>query len=357
MSIPPAREPATRGSRTISTARDVAREAGVHQSTVSRALDPAKWDRVSADTRARVQRAAQRLNYQPDLVARHLRRQRSMSVGIIIPSFGNPVYGELVRGISAELERHDHHALTIESLEEVRGHLAPAIAMLQGRRVDGIVCASASADDADLLERVMGTGMPFVQVLRWVDGRDWVRVINDDERGGALAAEHLLSLGHRRLAQLVGPLAVANFPARSRGFAATATAAGASVVDVTIGSTSVAAGQRGAASLIDQDGDVPTGVFAHNDLLAIGAIREFRARGIDCPERVSVIGYNDIPLTEYLDPPLSTVRMPIDEMGRAAARRVLALIDEKAVKDEVSLVPRLIQRGSTARVAPPLPAA
>lgn len=339
-----------RGHRTMVTAKDVARAAGVHQSTVSRALDPAQRDRVSLPTRMRVEAAARQLDYQPDLVARNLRQQRSMTVGVIIPSFVNPVYGALVRGINAELERHDYHALVIET-PDGHGRLSPALAAFQGRRVDGIICASAHHADEPVLARVVASGLPLVLTLRWIEGTEWPGVRNDDIGGGALAAEHLISLGHRVLAELPGPLGVSSFPERSQGFREAAAAAGATVVDVASRARdpNVEEGRRIADDLLDAAGDSVTGIFAHNDLLAIGAIGAMARRGLRCPRDISVVGYNDSPLTQYVEPALSTIRMPVDAMGRAAARRVLALIDGGTLDQPViTLPPRLIPRASTA---------
>lgn len=343
--------PSRRGA---ATARDVAREAGVHQSTVSRALDPAQMARVSAETRERVQQAALRLDYQPHLGARHLRRQRSMTIGVLIPSFRNPIYGSLVRGIDVELERLGYQAVVIDT-RDADGRLAHALGALQGRRVDGIICGSARDGDVPALERVAESGLPLVLAMRSLGGRDWVRVVNDDEAGGRLAAEHLASLGHRRLAEIAGPREIATFPARSHGFRSAAAAAGVEVVP--FGELAAAPvleeGRRVGARLLDAHGAAVTGVFAHNDLLAVGVISALRARGLDCPRDVSIVGYNDSPLTEFLDPPLSTVRMPVDEMGRLAAQRIVELVDGSTPSPSaVSLEPRLIARASTRALRP-----
>lgn len=342
--------PSRRGA---ATARDVAREAGVHQSTVSRALDPAQMARVSAETRARVQQAAQRLDYQPHLGARHLRRQRSMTVGVLIPSFRNPIYGSLVRGIDVELERLGYQAVVIDT-RDADGRLPHALGALQGRRVDGIICGAARDDDVGALERIASSGLPLLLALRDLDGPSWVRIMNDDEAGGRLAAEHLISLGHRRLAELAGPGEIASFPARSRGFRAAAAAAGVEVApfDELAAAPVLEEGLRVGARLLDRLDGV-TGIFAHNDLLAVGVISALRERGLDCPDDVSVVGYNDSPLTEFLDPPLSTVRMPVDDMGRMSAQRIVELIDGVTPSPTVvSLQPRLIARASTRAVRP-----
>jgi len=340
----------TSTARPAATAKDVAREAGVHQSTVSRALDPAQADRVRPETRLRVEQAARKLNYNPNLTARDLRSQRTMTVGVLIPSFGNPVYGSLVRGISAELEQRRYHALVIET-PDGRDRIPSALAILQGRRVDGMIIASARTGDEDAVRRVMDAGVPVVLALRWLDALDTIRVINDDELGGALAARHLIELGHRRLAEVGGPESISNFTARSRGFRKVAERAGIEVVGGTFQAQAptIAEGRRTTARLLDLHAGV-TGVFAHNDLLAVGALESLAARRLRCPDDVSIVGYNDSPLTAHLAPPLTTVRMPIDPMGHLAARRLLEVIDGASADPvTLSLPPRLLVRQSTAR--------
>lgn len=337
-------------SARVATAKDVAREAGVHQSTVSRALDPAQADRVSPETRLRVEQAARRLNYAPNLGARDLRSQRTMTIGVLIPSFGNPVYGSLVRGISAELEQRRYHALVIET-PDGRDRLASALATLQGRRVDGVIIGSGRAGDAEAIRRLADAGVPVVQALRWLEDLDAPAVINDDELGGELAARHLLALGHRRLAEIAGPEAISNFTARSRGFRRAAEAGGAEVVGgrFQAQAPTIHEGRRATGRVFDLERGI-TAVFAHNDLLAVGALEALAARRLRCPDDVSIVGYNDTPLSAHLAPPLTTVRMPIDPMGHLAARRLLDIIDGADPSGmSISMPPRLLVRGSTAR--------
>ena len=331
------------------TIKDVARAAGVHPSTVSRSLDPTHTA-ISAGTRDRVLEVARTLGYRPDILASGFRRQRSRTIGVVIPDFGNPIYGQLIRGITLQLERDGYVALIVETRDRV-DRLDEALETLSARRVDGIITAATRERDVRILRKVARRGIPIVMAVRWVRGLDVPRVTNDDLRGGTIAAEHLLDLGHVRLGQLHGPDDIETFRERCQGFRQAAAAAGV-VLDEPAdhaAEPTVAEGRRLMHRLLESTGELPTAVFAHNDAMAIGAIEALTDHGLRCPEDVSVIGYNDMPLVEYLNPTLSTVRMPTGEVGRVAVHTMLAaLSDAHDSLASIALQPTLVARGSTA---------
>lgn len=328
------------------TLKDVAQHAGVHPSTASRCLDPAQAGRIGEQTRERVLRAARALNYRPHPEASSLRRRRTRSVGVLIPDLINPVNAMLLRGISDKLESEGYTSVIFET-QDSEPRLDRALEGLKDRRVEGVVNTAARRGDGRRLRQFMRDGTPVVFASRDIDGVQATRVLADDFRGGALAAEHLLSLGHRRIAQITGPADVAAFVERARGLRARLLEAGLSAEPATVEATSgsVEEGRSAVRRLLR--GKAPSAIFAHNDLLAIGAIAALREAGLRCPEDVSVIGYNDTPLTEYLAPALSTVRLPAVEIGQLAAERLLAALNEDATPAVVLLQPRLIARKST----------
>lgn len=340
-----------RPTKSLITAKDVAREAGVHPSTVSRSLDPDQMGRVKLETRLRVQGAAGRLGYRPDLTASSLRRQRTMTIGVLIPSFGNPIYGDLIHGINAELEPHGYQGLMIET-PDGSNRLAAALETLRGRRVDGIICATSRSEDRQVLHDLVSSGMPVVLTLRWLAGLSIARVVNDDRLGGFLAGQHLVSLGHRRMVEITGSEDIETFADRSRGFRDGLAAAG--IVPIKHGEQTttpdLSEGRRVMAKLLESGvvGDA-TAVFAQNDLLAVGAIEALRAVGLRCPEDVSVMGFNDSPLVDHLDPALSTIAMPMVEMGFRAGREILRAVNgHDTAHDVVTVRPALVARASTA---------
>lgn len=340
------------------TARDVAEKAGVHPSTVSRSLDPRTRANVRESTRLRVERVAVELGYRPDLTASSLRRRRSSTIGVLISSFSNPVYGELLHGISNELEDLGYHVLIAE-VPDVPGadRMSAAIDMLRSRRTDGMICAASRGGDAEVLRQLVESGLPVVLSLRWIASTGIPRVVNDDALGGSLAARHLLDLGHRRMLEITGPTDISTFAERARGFRQGVVAKSAPVEhrSAATSTPTIEEGHRATAEVLrSPEGRQVTAVFAHNDLLAVGALAALHEEGIECPGSVSVVGYNDSPLTGYLKPALTTIRLQIDRMGREAARAVVAAIGQSVpVAPELTLAPDLIVRESTAAVVDP----
>lgn len=339
--------------RRIVTALDVARAAGVHPSTVSRTLDPSKRDQVKQSTRERVERIAADLGYRPNLTASSLRRRQSRTIGVLISDFSNPIYGELLHGISSELEKLGYHLLIAEVPDESETHrLSTVIDVLQARRIDGLISAASRGNHADALREVVDSGLPLVLSLRWIDAPGIPRVVNDDALGGALAARHLLDLRHENMIEITGPTDISTFSERSRGFHEVLGSAPSPVALRVLQSDtpSVEAGYRVMSEFLRAEPDfAPTALFAHNDLLAIGAMDALGEVGVECPAQISVVGYNDNPLTAHLKPALTTIRLAIDRIGREAARAVVGLLtDGTTVPPELSIAPELVIRESTA---------
>jgi LacI family transcriptional regulator len=335
------------------TIADVARAAGVHPSTVSRSLDPDRAGLVSPDTRARVIEAAEALRYQPDLVAKGLRNQRTHTIGIIIPDLGNPVWARLIRGVNSALDRQGYMSLVSETPDE-GGQLDRTLSLFSRRRVDAVIVASPRESDRATLRRFVAQDIPVVMAVRWIRGLNVPIVSNDDRLGGELAAQHLIDLGHEHVAELRGPADIETFVARGIGFRDAFVRAGLDIPTAIEAARdpNVQEGRRLMTLLLGTGPNRPTAVFAHNDLMAIGAIEALAQAGRSCPEDVSIIGYNDIPLVEHLNPPLSTIRMPVTEVGRVAAETALALAGElpatRSAPVSITLQPTLVVRGSTA---------
>jgi len=357
--VPPeeAAEPDHPATPTRGTLKDVAAAAGVHPSTVSRSLDPTQSSRVRAETRQRVLAAARQLNYQPHRVAGGLRRQRTFTIGVLVADYESPVYAELLRGITNRLERDGYVPISLET-QDRHDRLVSSLRLLSERRVDGVITAAARTNDAAALKQIARSGTPVVMAVRWIRGIGIPIVANDDLRGGALAAEHLVRLGHRHIGQLHGPRDVEAFNERALGYHNTLARAGLpdrEPVDYAVTPT-VEEGKRLMRLVLERSEPPPTAVFAHNDLIAIGAMEALYEAKLECPADISIVGYNDMPLTEHLVPPLTTVRMPTVEVGQVAAEAVLGLIEDRGASPvSISLEPRLIARASSAppRTAPP----
>jgi LacI family transcriptional regulator len=338
------------GKRTVVTLEDVARAAGVHYSTVSRALDLETAAHVSDATRTRVQTVARRMGYQKDMVASGLKRGRTHTVAVVVADLGNPFIAPVLRGIANRLEAEGLMSLIGETQDDP-ARLQRIIEHLLSRRVDALILTAARIGDRPVLRRLKRRGVPLVLAIRNVPGIRLPACTNDEILGGTLAARHLLGLGHRRLAQLRGPSDIYSIVERGDGFSKAVAAAGAVEVTVppaTDASPTAEEGSRLMHRLLDSKRPLPTAVFAHNDLMAIGALAALKERGLSCPGDISVVGYHDLPQVDRISPPLTTVRQPQEELGRTAAEMTIGLLNGQRPSQWHRLAPTLIVRESTA---------
>ena len=340
--------------RRNATLKDVAAAAGVHTSTVSRALSPDKRTLVNTETREHIEQVAKDLHYRPDKVASSLRRGRTNVIGVIVADLGNPFISPVLRGIENALTGRWVMQLVVESRDS-SDRLARVCEALVEQRVDAIVTTAARTGDRSTLRRV-AEEVPLVLAVRDMPDLRVATVAHDDVLGGRLAARHLLDLGHSHLGQLVGPDDVSSFRHRRRGFRDAATDAGLDVLEISDATLlpTVEEGRRLMELLLREHGDdMPSAVFVHNDPMAVGALDAARAAGLACPDDLSIVGYNNSALTAYLDPPLTTIHLPGYELGRLAADTVIGMLDEPGVAPHtVTLPPRLVARASTAPLSP-----
>lgn len=329
------------------TIQDVARGAKVHASTVSRALNPQTSRLVTPTVAERVRTVAGRLGYVPDPVAAGLRTRRTATIGVLIPDLANPVFPPVLRGIESALGEAGYTAI-IANTDNDPDRAAQALERLAARRVDGMILATATQGDP-LVARCRKLGLPVALVNRAGAGAS--AVVNDDSRGIALAVDHLVGLGHRRIAHVAGPPRLSTGAVRRASFVAAARAHGLPASEDWIAeatSYSIAAGVPAAAALLDRQPEL-TAIVAANDLLALGCYDELARRGLACPRDVSVTGFNDMPFADRFAPPLTTVRIALRTMGSEVARVLLAEIaNPRARKQQVRLAPELVVRGSTA---------
>ncbi|GAA4661262.1 LacI family DNA-binding transcriptional regulator [Amycolatopsis dongchuanensis] len=325
------------------TIADVAKLAGVHKATASRALNPRTSGQVNAATARRVLTAAKRLRYQPNTVARSLSTNRSATVGVLVPDLTNPLFPLVVRGIEDALDNQGYTALLANTDNDPERAGAQFDALLS-RRVDGFLIATARREDP-LLTRAHDQGIAVVLVNRSTDVPLFPAVTGDDAAGIAAAVEHLRDLGHRRLAHLAGPAGMSTGSVRARAFRQHA---GECAPVVECASYTEEAGAEAARRLLDEHPG-STGIVAGNDMIALGALQVLRERGLDCPQDVSVIGFNDMRFVDKLVPPLTTVHVPHHRLGAEAAQLLLEQLDrpDRAPKT-VTLPLHLVVRGSTA---------
>ncbi len=334
---PPNPEPAA-----LVTTRDVAARAGVSQATVSLVLGGNPKARVATATRERVFRAAEELGYRPNILARGLVRGRSYTLGAVVPDLSNPFFLDVVGGIQRVAVEAGYAVLLCDGGElPAERHLET----LRDRRVDGVVIDALGA--ASLPEDVLRE----VKVVLVDEPSERLPGVASDALGaGRLAAEHLLSLGHRRFA-FIGPAADAHaFRMRERGFSATVRAAGLPLASERLRRAApTVAGGHGAMKELLALRPRPTAVFCANDLMAMGALKACLRAGVAVPGEVSLVGCDDIEMARVVTPELTTVAVPARELGARAARLLLRLLDEKETPRASRLLPvRLVTRGTTA---------
>jgi LacI family transcriptional regulator len=333
---------------TRATLRDVARIAGVHPGTVSRALNPETEALVRDETVRRVREVAAELGYRPNPLARGLKTNRSFTIGVIVPDIQNPLFPPIIRGIDDRLGEAGYTPLIANTDNDPARERVDFEAM-RARQVDGIVTATARVDH-ELLDEIATTGIPLVLVNRRVEDGSLPSATADDHVGARLAVEHLVELGHTKIAHLAGPPDVSTGRRRHEGFAEGMREAGLDPGLVRVGRAfTEPEGARLCRELLDA-GEPFTAIVAGNDLMALGCYDVFAERGIVCPRDVSVVGFNDMPFADRFSPPLTTIGIPHYEIGVAAADLLLERIQGREDGPaEIVLPARLIVRGSTDR--------
>jgi DNA-binding LacI/PurR family transcriptional regulator len=334
---------AARGPRQV-TLYDVAREAGVHFTTVSRTLNASADLNIRPATRERILAAAERLKYRPNAFGRGLRLSSTHTLGLLVPSLRNPVYAAVARGAFSRAWERGYVVVLSEDSEG--GLAAPAYERLviEGR-IDGLLVATARRDDP-AAEQWRKAPVPAVFVNRRHQGGHNVSM--REEEAARVAADHLLGLGHTRLAHIAGPENLDTAARRVRGFRAAVRDAGhrAPIVPVAFDEPG---GYRAMTELLARKRP-PTGVFVSNINQALGALAAAKRHDVAVPGRLSLVTYDDDALAEYLDPPLTAVRMPMQELGQRAVDMLLDRIsgDDGGPDVVLDTPPLLVDRASTA---------
>jgi LacI family transcriptional regulator len=329
------------------TLADVADAAGLHPATVSRILNRDPGLNVPEETRERVRRIAAEKGYRPNAVARGLRLSSTGTLGLLVPSLRTPVYADIIRGA---FRRAWERGWIVVLAEDDGGDEAATAyeRLVREGRIDALLVASARPG-SPLLDADEAAGVPMVFVNRRHAGGQSVSMREED--AGALAARHLLELGHTELAHVAGPAELDTARRRERGFAAAAQAAGASV-RIEHGSFDEPGGAAALRAVLAGPGPAPTGVFTSNLNQAVGALAAARAAGREVPGDLSLVTYDDDQLGAYLSPPLTAVGMPLGQLGAVAVDCLLTRLAGGSTADVVLPdAPRLVRRGSTGPAA------
>lgn len=328
------------------TIKDIAKAAGVSPSTVSRALNDSPL--ISAATKERIKRLAQELGYERNELARGLVKGSFGALGLIVPDIANPFFAEITKGVEEAARKRGFGVLLCTTQgEEAREE--EYLRLLRRKRVDGLIIASVTLDDPHLRE-LQGSKIPFVLVSRLSRRVEAPYVVVDDKKGGRLAVEHLVDLGHEKIAFIGGPANVHSSRERMEAYKEVLKERGLPYDPgwVVFASFSQEAGREAARSLLS-GGKRPTAIFAANDLIALGVMEAAEELGLRIPEDLSLVGYNNISYAALPRIQLTTVAQPTYEMGRIAVEYLLSVCSGKT-KEKLRCVlpPRLVVRKTTA---------
>lgn len=328
------------------TLADVAARASVDRSVVSRVLTGDSRLNIRDSTRARVLRAVADLKYRPNAIARSLRQGRTGILGMLIPDFGNPVYPAIIKGAESAAGELGVALLTASGCDEGFGARRYAEIITQGR-VDGLVLAGMSETD-EIASSLTRAGVPWLMMNRRPKSTRRC-VLFDDVGAALLAVHHLLAQGHSRIAHLAGPSWGSCAAQRRAGYEQALRAAGVDVSEDLIISAdhTEEAGAVAMDRLLAAD-KPPTAVFAANVMQAIGALHSARRTGVRVPHELSIVAIHDLRPAAFVDPPLTTVRMPLGQLGRRAVQLLEQSTPDEDIEEVVTGPMELVMRSSTA---------
>ncbi len=327
----------------------MAKAVGVNPSTVSRALNPSTKHLITAEVVEKISKAAEEMGYFPNRMAAALVQRRSFTIGMLVPDVTNPVFPPIIRGLEDGLEKAGYTLITVNS-DNIEEYEKTAFRRLRERAIDGCVMASAHRQD-QVVDDCLKQKLPLVLVNRTTDRQDVNAVINDDEAGIEDALNHLIELGHKRIMHIAGPQDTSTGFVRLRKFKShlKGKKLPSDLVVVANGFTEKA-GYDAMKKMLAKKSDF-TAVLAGNDLLALGCLDALQEAGMKCPDDISVIGYNDIPMMDRVAPALTTIAIPQYQIGQRAAEILLNQLQESGGEIVLArLKPKLIVRDSTRKI-------
>lgn len=327
----------------MSGIRDVAELAGVSIGTVSNVLNGRST--VSPANRTRVEAAIRKLGFVRNESARQLRAGSSRVLALMVLDLANPFFSDVARGVEDVADEHGL-MVSVSSTGESPDRERRYLDLIEEQRVHGLLITPVS-DDAERLDQLVNRGTPVVLVDRGSAGPHRCSVAVDDVEGGRMAARHLLETGHRDLVYLGGPFDVRQVRDRLAG-AREAVGGDAMLAVVETPSLTVEAGRAAARALLEDVANRPTAVFCANDLLALGVLQEVVGRGIRVPDDLAIVGYDDIVYAAAAAIPLTSVRQPREDLGRAAAQLLIEEVDDPRHRHrQVVFQPGLVIRASS----------
>jgi LacI family repressor for deo operon, udp, cdd, tsx, nupC, and nupG len=331
--------------------KDIAERLGVSAATVSRALSDSGL--VAEPTLSRIRDMAREMNYRPNVSARNLRTQKAMAVLMVVRDVGNPFYLEILKGVEATA-RAAGYSVLMGNTENDSDREIEYFDMLRDGHADGMILMTGKLPRREGFVASVEGGAPIVVALEEIQDAAFPHVMIDNAAAARNAVEHLIGLGHRRIAHVSGPVPEIMSVDRRDGYRAAMQAAGLAIPDgyEQRGDYLLHTGQRLCRALFELP-EPPTAIFVANDEMAFGVIHELRKLGLDVPGQVSVVGFDDLFLSEAFYPPLTTVSQPRTDIGRAAMTMLLDLLSGGATPRKPVMLPTTLKvRGTTAPAAP-----
>ncbi|TXK85082.1 LacI family DNA-binding transcriptional regulator [Paenibacillus sp. N3.4] len=330
------------------TIYDVAREAGVSIAAVSQVINGK--GKISKERRNDIIQIMERLNYQPSVIASALTGKKTYTLGLLVPDISNPFFAEIAR--SVEDQGHQRgYSLVICSTDNKDEKVERYLSLLQQKSVDGIIIGTG-VKNRELLNPLFEKSIPTILIARDMPSLDLQTVLVDDYSGGAIAARHLIELGHKALAVLAENPKVSSSRERIRGFSETLVQAGIELQESWIQTCREDLVKDGKCKAIEilQNTKRPTALFCCNDLLAIGALQAAKELGLKVPKQLSIVGFDNTILASVTDPPLTTVSQPTELMGKMAVDLLIEQLKTKTISNPRKILPpELYVRDSTAK--------
>ncbi|ULO05222.1 LacI family DNA-binding transcriptional regulator [Paenibacillus sp. 19GGS1-52] len=325
----------------MATIKDVAKLAGVALSTASYALSGDS--KVSAVTKEKVLEAARQLNYQKNGFAMDLKRSRTNTIALILTDLSGPYYSELIRSIQDVTLSHSYDLIACSSMG---GKDSTAVRFLLEKRVDGAIVLAHNITD-EILQAAAGSRFPIIVMDRLISGEGLINVVVDGEQGGYSATRYLIEKGHNTIAYISGPANSYNNTLRYQGYLRAMHEAGLEEkAKWKLSGSFIRDGGYKATQMMLMQGELPSAIFYANDEMAVGGMKAFEEGGISVPDEISVIGFDDIQLAEYIQPPLTTIRQPMYESGSLAGHLLFQKLNGETVNDFYKLKIELIERKS-----------
>ncbi|SDG50491.1 transcriptional regulator, LacI family [Fontibacillus panacisegetis] len=329
----------------MATIKDVAKLAGVAISTASYALSGDR--RVTAKTKEKVLEAAKQLNYRKNGFAMDLKRSRTNTIALILTDLSGPYYSELIRSVQDVALSNGYDLVACSSMG---GKESTAVKFLREKRVDGAIVLAHNITDEVLLQTA-SSNFPIVAMDRVTTGEGLISIVVDGELGGYKATRHLIDHGHQSIAFVSGPANSYDNMLRYQGYLRAMHEAGLEEkAKWRLSGNFVRDGGYKVTKMMMMQGELPSAIFYGNDEMAIGGIKAIEEESYSVPDDISVIGFDDIQLAEYINPPLTTIRQPMHESGSLAGHLLFQMLNDQEVNDSYKLKVELVERKSVKSV-------